>query len=147
MIRDSGFPSEDDRFSFVILSGAKNPLGLRPQNTRCNMPPTHRSFWVYVITNQPHGTLYIGVTNSLERRVWQHKTGVKEGFSKRYGLDRLVYFEEFRYVGDAIARETALKGWVRRRKIELIEKTNSLWRDLSADWRSRVTLDSSLRSE
>jgi putative endonuclease len=100
-----------------------------------------------MITNHPHGTLYIGVTNSLERRIWQHKTGFLEGFSKRYGLKHLVYFEEFRYVGNALARESELKGWLRRKKIELIEKENPLWRDLAADWYDSVALDSSLRSE
>jgi len=100
-----------------------------------------------MMTNHPHGTLYIGVTNSLERRIWQHKSARQEGFTKRYGLKSLIYFEEFRQVGNAIARETQLKGWLRRKKIELIEKSNPLWRDLAVDWHSRVTRDSSLRSE
>ena len=65
----------------------------------------------------------------------------------RYGLKHLVYFEEFRCVDNAIVRETELKGWLRSRKIKLIEKDNPLWRDLAADWHDRVTLDSSLRSE
>ena len=99
------------------------------------------------MTNQPHGTLYIGVTNSLERRIWQHKTGAHEGFTKRYGLKRLVYFEEFRDVRNAISRETELKGWLRRRKVALIEKDNPLWRDLAVNWYDGVALDSSLRSE
>ena len=104
------------------------------------MPPVYKSYWVYIITNKPHGTLYIGMTNSLESRMWQHKTGKNEGFSKRYGLKDLVWFEEFRDVHNAIRRETELKGWVRRRKIELIEKQNSLWRDLSANWPSTQAL-------
>ena len=132
---------------FVILSEAKNPLRYRTHANRSTMPPTHRSYWVYMITNHPHGTLYIGVTNSLERRIWQHKTGMQKGFTKRYGLKYLVYFEEFRYVRNAITRETQLKGWLRRRKIELIEKNNPMWMDLAAGWRSSVALDSSLRSE
>jgi putative endonuclease len=100
-----------------------------------------------MITNHPHGTLYIGVTNSLERRIRQHKTGIQEGFSNRYGLKHLVYFEEFHLPANAIAREAELKGWLRKRKIELIEKTNPLWKDLAADWHGSVALDSSLRSE
>ena len=92
----------------------------------------HR-YWVYLITNRPHGTLYIGVTNSLAKRIWQHRTGAFEGFSKRYGLKQLVYFEEFHDVNNAIAREKELKGWLRTRKIELIEKQNPLWRDLSVE--------------
>ena len=111
------------------------------------MPPLHKSYWVYILTNHPHGTLYIGVTNSLDRRVWQHRIGVREGFTRRYGLKQLVYFEEFRDVRNALARETELKGWLRQRKIELIEKDNPLWADLAADWHGGVALDSSLRSE
>lgn len=101
------------------------------------MPATHKSYWVYILTNKPHGTLYIGVTNSLERRIWQHKTKALDGFIKRYGLDRLVYFEEFRGAASAIDREKKLKGWLRRKKIGLIEKENPLWRDLSEGWFER----------
>jgi putative endonuclease len=110
------------------------------------MPPAHKSYWVYILTNKPHGTLYIGVTNSLERRIWQHKTKAFEGFTKRYGLNRLVYFEEFRDVTDAIAREKEVKGWLRRKKLDLIHKGNPLWRDLSQEWFG-AQVDSSLRSE
>jgi putative endonuclease len=107
------------------------------------MPPSHKSYWVYILTNKPHGTLYIGMTNSLERRVWQHKTKAAEGFTKCYGLDRLVYFEDFRDVTNSIKREKELKGWLRRKKIELIQKENPLWRDLSDGWFD-AQLDSSL---
>ncbi len=92
------------------------------------------SYWVYIITNRPYGTLYVGMTGDLERRVWQHKTGALEGFSKRYGLKQLVYVEQFRNVTSAIERETHIKGWLRKRKIELINKANPLWRDLSKGW-------------
>jgi len=95
---------------------------------------THRSYWVYILASKPHGTLYIGVTNSLERRVWQHKTGSVEGFTKRYGVTGLVHFEEFRDVSNAIARETQLKGWLRAKKIALVQESNPLWRDLAAGW-------------
>ncbi len=74
------------------------------------------------------------MTNSLERRVWQHKAGEVAGFTKLYRVSRLVYFEEFRDVSKAIARETELKGWLRAKKIALIEKENPLWRDLSDGW-------------
>jgi putative endonuclease len=110
------------------------------------MPPAHKSYWVYILTNKPHGTLYIGVTNSLERRIWQHKTKAFEGFTKRYGLNQLVYFEEFRDVTNAINREKELKGWLRRKKIDLIQKENPLWRDLSEGLLD-VQVDSSLCSE
>jgi len=95
---------------------------------------THRTYWVYILTNRTHGALYVGVTNSLERRMWQHKSGANEGFTKRYGLKRLVHFEDFRDVTAAIARETELKGWRRSRKVALIENENPRWKDLSASW-------------
>jgi putative endonuclease len=110
------------------------------------MPPVHKYYWVCILTNEPHGTLYIGITNSLERRVWQHKTKALEGFTKRYDLDQLVYFEEFRDVTNAISREKELKGWLRRKKIDLIQKDNPLWHDLSKGLFGGQ-MDSSLRSE
>ena len=106
----------------------------------------NRSYWVYILTNKRNGTLYVGVTSSLERRIWQHKAKIIDGFTKQYGLDRLVYFEQFRDVHAAIAREKEIKGWLRRRKLELIERDNPGWTDLNANWRDN-TLDSSLRSE
>jgi putative endonuclease len=106
---------------------------------------THR-YWVYILASKPNGTLYIGVTNSLQRRIWEHKNGMISGFTKQYGLKTLVYFEEFRDVTRAIAREKELKGWLRTRKIELIRQDNPLWHDLAADW-YQLPMDSSLRSE
>ena len=79
-------------------------------------------------------TLYIGITNNLARRVSEHKNGVGSEFTSRYHFDRLVYFEQTTYVRDAIAREKQLKGWTRKRKIELIKSMNPTWSDLSADW-------------
>jgi putative endonuclease len=89
-----------------------------------------RSGWVYIMTNAPFGTLYIGVTSDLARRAWQHRNGEGSTFCKTYGLTRLVYCEEHERVEDAIAREKAMKAWKRRWKIELIEKTNPGWDDL-----------------
>ena len=80
------------------------------------------------------GTLYVGMTNDLGRRVWQHKEKEIDGFTKRYNVDRLVYFEEFSNVRDAIAREKLVKKWRRSKKIELIESMNPKWQDLSEDW-------------
>ncbi|MDO8544851.1 MAG: GIY-YIG nuclease family protein [Opitutaceae bacterium] len=93
-----------------------------------------RCYWVYILASKPHGTLYIGVTNSLETRVWQHKNKAVGGFTARYGVDRLVYFEQFSDVSDAIAREKQLKGWLRSKKIALVHRENPLWKDLAADW-------------
>ena len=83
------------------------------------MPHT---YYVYILTNQTHSTLYIGVTNSLESRVTQHKNGEIEGFTQRYYVNRLVYYEEFKYVYDAIAREKQLKKWNRTWKERLINE-------------------------
>jgi len=92
-----------------------------------------RSFFVYIMSNRSK-TLYTGVTNNLVRRVWQHKTGTGSEFCMRYKLDRLTYFERFQYVGNAIAREKQIKGWLRTKKIALIVSQNPTWSDLSADW-------------
>jgi putative endonuclease len=102
------------------------------------VPATHHSYWVYILSNRKRGTLYIGVTNSLERRIWQHRQKQADSFTRRYGLTRLMYFEEFRDVTNAIARETELKGWLRERKIALIERGNPDWDDLSAGWYSHA---------
>ena len=106
----------------------------------------NRSYWVYILTNKRNGTLYVGVTNSIMRRIWEHKTKAIEGFTKQYGLNRLVHSEQFREVNAAIAREKEIKGWLRKRKLALIESENPNWNDLSAGWHESP-LDSSLRSE
>ncbi|MDE8350059.1 MAG: GIY-YIG nuclease family protein [Acidocella sp.] len=86
--------------------------------------------WVYIITNKPQGTLYIGVTADLVRRVSQHRAGDMPGFTQKYCLKRLVYFERHEEMLGAIAREKALKRWVRVWKVRLIEAGNSRWDDL-----------------
>jgi putative endonuclease len=85
------------------------------------------------MTNQSR-TLYIGVTGNLERRVFDHKNKLIDGFTKRYNITRLVYFEETNDVNCAIAREKQLKGWLRAKKIALIESMNPEWKDLSLEW-------------
>jgi putative endonuclease len=87
------------------------------------------SFFVYILASRSR-TLYIGVTNDLRRRVEQHRAGKMGSFTKRYEITRLVYFERFDHVVNAIAREKELKRWTRSRKIELIEAENSTWDDL-----------------
>ncbi len=77
---------------------------------------------------------YIGVTSDLERRVWQHKNGTYDSHTKKYNKNRLVYFEEYQWVTDAIAREKQIKGWTQRKKIDLVESTNPEWHDLSDGW-------------
>ena len=90
-------------------------------------------YYVYVMTNRSD-TLYTGVTNNLERRVHEHKCGLVEGFTKRYHLTTLVYYEATDDVRSAIARDKQIKGWLRSKKIALIESTNPQWRDLSEGW-------------
>ncbi len=92
-----------------------------------------KQYYVYIMTNHS-GTLYTGMTNDLRRRVWQHKQKLVAGFTKRYNITRLVYYEESADVKAAIAREKQIKGWLRKKKIALIESTNPGWKDLSAGW-------------
>jgi putative endonuclease len=89
-----------------------------------------RNYWVYIVANGLGGTLYIGVTNDLIRRVHEHKNKVAEGFTKKYDVDRLLYFEAFDDIENAIRREKRLKKWNRAWKIRLIEETNPNWTDL-----------------
>ena len=77
------------------------------------------------------GTLYTGVTSDLERRVYEHKSKKIEGFTKRYNINRLIYFEEYQNIKDAIVREKVIKGWVRLKKLNLIKVLNPKWKDLS----------------
>lgn len=92
-----------------------------------------RYYYVYIMTNKPRGVLYTGLTNYLEARVHQHKEKLVDGFTKRYNCSKLVYFEEFDDIGYAIDREKEIKGWLRAKKIVLIERENPEWRDLAED--------------
>ena len=90
-----------------------------------------KTYYVYILTNQPKGTLYIGVTGNLGRRMLQHHKEFFEGFSQKYCLKKLVYFEQYNSIFDALAREKQLKRWHRQWKINLIEQLNPMWHDLS----------------
>jgi len=90
-------------------------------------------FYVYILASGRNGTLYVGVTNNLARRVTEHKSGAVPGFTRQYGVDQLVYFEEYASVLEAREREYKMKRWRRDWKLELIEKLNPNWRDLSSD--------------
>ena len=87
-------------------------------------------YYVYMLASCRNGTLYIGVTNDLARRVWEHKSDLVEGFSKKHGVHNLVWYEVHEDINEAIAREKQLKGWNRAWKICLIEERNSGWNDL-----------------
>jgi putative endonuclease len=86
--------------------------------------------WIYVMTNRPNGTLYVGVTDDLGRRVWEHREGVADGFTKRYGLKHLVYTEHHNEIQTAIQREKNMKHWPRAWKVRLILAANPEWTDL-----------------
>lgn len=88
---------------------------------------------VYIMTNRPHGTLYVGVTNDLVRRVWQHREGLQPGFTRKYNLKRLVWCEAHEDIRTAIQREKTMKHWPRLWKINVIEARNPEWRDLWED--------------
>jgi putative endonuclease len=92
-----------------------------------------RDFFVYIMSS-PSRTLYVGVTNNLERRVWQHKEKLQDGFTKRYNITLLVYAETFSDPSSAIEREKQIKNWTRAKKVALIESLNPAWQDLSAEW-------------
>ena len=93
-----------------------------------------KAYYVYILASSKNGTIYIGVTDNLRRRVQEHTDGDTEGFTKKYSVKSLVYFEETSSIEAAIAREKQLKHWNRAWKIELIERENPGWRNLSADW-------------
>jgi putative endonuclease len=85
---------------------------------------------IYILASQPHGTLYVGVTSDLIQRVWQHKNNLTPGFTQKYGVHTLVYFELHATMYDAISREKQLKAGARAKKVALIEATNASWDDL-----------------
>jgi putative endonuclease len=97
--------------------------------------PTHRTFIAtYIMASGRNGTLYTGMTANLTARVWKHRNGTFDGFSKEHGCTRLVWFEQHVLVTSAITREKRIKGWKRDWKLKLIEDLNPEWLDLAADW-------------
>ena len=108
-----------------------------------------KKYYVYIMASKSR-VLYVGITGFLFSRVLQHKSGQFEGFTRRYRITRLVYYESFQYVKNAIARETENKKWNRAKKVAHIKRVNPTWEDLAVDWAKGVafrTADSSLRSE
>jgi putative endonuclease len=95
--------------------------------------PAERHYYVYMLASRTR-RLYVGMTNDLERRVWQHKTRANDGFTSQYNIERLVWYGSTSQVLDAIAREKQVKSWRREKKIELIEADNPSWADLARDW-------------
>jgi len=99
------------------------------------MPTTmDKHYYAYILTNSKR-TLYVGVTNNLIRRLYEHRHKLAAGFTEKYNISYLVYYEETTNVSSAIAREKQLKGWRREKKVGLIESLNPQWKDLSLEWR------------
>ena len=94
----------------------------------------HHTYYVYILTNQSNNVLYVGVTNNLERRMLEHKLGKNGGFSQKYNCNKLIYFEEYQWIEEAIAREKQIKGGSRLKKIDLINSINPNWNDQSKEW-------------
>ena len=92
--------------------------------------------FIYILTTNDHKVLYIGVTNNLWRRLYEHKMGMVEGFTRRYGVHHLVYYEQYNDIEVAIKREKQLKGWKRIKKEWLINTLNPEWKDLSEEWKN-----------
>ena len=92
------------------------------------------TFYVYILANKPNGVLYVGMTNELERRIAEHKGKQIRGFTHKYNIDKLVYFEEFETSDEAFQRERQMKKWKRDWKIEIIENKNPEWKDLANNW-------------
>ena len=98
---------------------------------QCTHIEKMKTYHVYILSNKRNGTLYIGITNNLERRVYEHKHNLIDGFTKKYQIHKLVYFEETNDITSALQREKELKKWSRLWKIRLIEKENRNWHDLA----------------
>jgi len=94
----------------------------------------NKNYYVYILSNYSK-TLYTGVTNNLQRRIFEHKNKLFKGFSSKYNLTKLVYYEVAEDINSAIKREKQIKGWLRKKKIALIESDNLEWKDLSEEWR------------
>jgi putative endonuclease len=92
-----------------------------------------KASYVYILASGLNGTLYVGVTSDMIKRVWQHREGLVDGFSKQYGVKNLVWYEVHTEIAEAIRREKQIKKWDRRWKVELIQESNPRWRDLYAD--------------
>jgi putative endonuclease len=119
--------------SAVILSAVFRPAFCRTEASEGSMHSHSHVYYVYIMTNRSK-TLYTGVTGDIEKRVFEHKNGTRPGFTSRYKIDRLVYFERFGDIHYAIAREKQIKGLLRIKKMALIVSMNPDWKDLSEGW-------------
>ena len=102
-------------------------------HSRASGNPEMKTYYVYILTSKRNGTLYIGVTNDLKKRIFEHKNSLVNGFTKKYSVHSLVYYEQCNDIESAITREKRLKRWNRKWKLELIERNNPQWKDLYED--------------
>jgi putative endonuclease len=93
-----------------------------------------KDYYVYIFASERNGTLYVGVTSNLLKRIYEHKNNIYEGFTSKYKIHNLVYFEITNDIKSAIEREKMIKGWTRKKKVALIESLNTDWKDLSDEW-------------
>lgn len=93
----------------------------------------NKEYYIYLLTNKHNNVLYTGVTNDLIRRIYEHKNKLQKGFTQKYNVDRLMYYETYADITDAITREKQIKGWLRKKKNELINQFNPKWNDLYED--------------
>jgi putative endonuclease len=120
--------------AYAGMTNARDQTRLRQRKqTFFHWGEQMKNYYVYLLASKKRGVLYIGVTNNLRRRVTEHKEKINPGFTKRYNVDKLVYFDSFTSIVNAIKYEKQMKKWLRRWKIELIEKTNPEWKDLFFD--------------
>ena len=96
--------------------------------------PEDKRYYVYLLTNWNNKVMYVGMTGNLKKRIYEHKNKLVEGFTKKYNVNKLVYFEETRDVHAAIAREKEIKKWRREKKNKLVESVNKSWEDLAEEW-------------
>ena len=120
------------KFLNTVIAGLTRNPGFSGEYDGNHMKE-EKYYYVYILASKRNGTLYIGVTSNLADRVYKHKQGIYDGFTKKYKVNKLVYYEVYNDVRDAINREKQLKNWRRKWKIELIEQKNTTWRDLSDD--------------
>jgi len=111
--------------------------GFAQDDIRLRVVEERKKYWLYIVCSRS-GTLYIGMCNNIERRMAEHKSGEFEGFASKYCCNRLVYFESFDDMRNAIDREKQLKGWRREKKIALIESMNPRWADLAEKWAAQM---------
>lgn len=102
-----------------------------PQRGVAIQSMTSKIYYVYIIASKRNGTLYVGITNDLKRRIYEHKNNLIKGFTQKYNIHNLVYYEETNDVNIAIEREKQIKSWSRKKKLALIEKDNPIWNDLA----------------